>query len=141
MGSSDDNKATIRRFWEEYWNNGDVAVGRQILAADYAEQDLPWHATAKGIFPDLTFTIDDLLSDGNKVIAIIHWQGTHLGEFNGIAPTEKVVKGRGIWIHQVEDGKILKEHWEVADALGLGQQLNLILGDTASSLKDNSWGH
>lgn len=141
MGSLDDKKAIIRRFWEEYWNAGDASVADAIMAADYAEADKPWHAAARGIFPDLTFTIDDLLSDGNKVISIVRWQGTHRGEFNDIAPTQKVVKGLGIWIHQIENDKILKEHWEVSDALGLGQQLTLILSGTATARTDNVWGH
>lgn len=139
MATSNDNKAIIRRFWEDYWNAGDISVADEILAADYAAQDKPWHASARGVFPDLSFTIDDLLSDGNKVIAIIHWQGTHRGEFNGIAPTRKVVKGRGIWIHQVENGRILNEHWEVSDSIGFGQQVALVLNGVVPGITDNTW--
>lgn len=141
MGTPDDNKAIVRRFWEDYWNAGDASVADDILAADYAVEDKPWHTTARGIFPDLTFNIDDLLTDGNKVISIIHWHGTHRGEFNGIAPTHKLVKGRGIWIHQIENGRILKDHWEVSDVFGLGKQLTLVLNGTATGITDNAWGH
>jgi predicted ester cyclase len=141
MGSADDNKAIVRRFWEEYWNAGDASIADDILAADYAAQDKPWHQTARGIFPDLTFIIDGILSDGDKVISIIRWHGTHRGEFNGIEPTQRIVKGRGIWIHQVANRKILKDHWEVSDSLGLGQQLTLILNGTAAGILDNEWSH
>jgi len=75
-----------------------------------------------GAFPDMQAIEQDLFADGDKVVTRRILQGTHRGEFMGIAPTGKVVTAGGVWLSHLSDGKI-KEQWVYFDALGLLQQV------------------
>ena len=76
-------------------------------------------------FPDLRYTIEDLLSDGDKVIARCKGEGTHNGSFRGIAATGKKMMYTVILIWRFEDDKLI-EHWSVSDVYGMLQQLDVI---------------
>ncbi|HLX55642.1 MAG TPA: ester cyclase, partial [Ktedonobacteraceae bacterium] len=75
--------------------------------------------------PDLTFAIDDLFAEGDRVVFRITLRGTHQGVFMGAAPTGKQITVTAIDIARLEDGKIV-EHWGEMDMLGMMQQLGLI---------------
>jgi predicted ester cyclase len=87
-----------------------VEAARQIAAA------------RRRAFPDLTYTIEDQIAEGDKVATRFRARGTHLGELAGRAPTGKEVEVRGINICRIEGGKIA-EHWPHADILGMLRQL------------------
>jgi predicted ester cyclase len=76
-------------------------------------------------FPDLQFTVEDEIAEGDKVTTRYTARGTHRGELMGMAPTGKHVTVTGIFISRVEEGK-LAEMWLNWDALGLMQQLGVI---------------
>jgi predicted ester cyclase len=76
-------------------------------------------------FPDLRLTVEDIFSAGEKVAARVSFRGTHRGEFQGIAPTDKEVAFSEIAIDRVVDGKV-EEHWFEMDLLGLMGQLGAI---------------
>ena len=76
-------------------------------------------------FPDIKITVEDLVAEGEKVVARWTWRGTRQGEFQGIPPTGKQVTGSGISIHRLASGK-LAEAWVNFDALGILQQLGVI---------------
>jgi steroid delta-isomerase-like uncharacterized protein len=76
----------------------------------------------ESIFPDATATTDDIVVEGDKVVARFTWTGTHKGEFFGIPATNKKVTWTGTDWWRVEDGK-LAEHWDVVDWASLTQQL------------------
>ncbi len=76
-------------------------------------------------FPDINFTIEDMVAEGDKVVARWTLRGTHLGEFIGIPPTGKQVAVSGVIIHRLAGGKIV-EDWALRDSLGLMRQLGLI---------------
>lgn len=78
-------------------------------------------------FPDLKVTIDDLIAEGDRVVARITMVGTHQGRFQGVDPTGKRIEFRAIDIWRVQDGR-LKEHWDMADRFGVMRQLGLIGG-------------
>ena len=78
----------------------------------------PWFAG----FPDSQITIEDLIAEGDKVVARATFRGTHRGAFMDIAPTGKHVTFTAVLISRVEEGKIA-ETWVYADTLGLFQQL------------------
>ena len=136
-----DNKALMRR-WVEALNNGTwreafdalftttcvfheprpgapprLAAGPQG-ARDYA-------AAGFAAFPDLQWTVEDQLAEGDKVMTRLTQRGTHRGAFMGIAPTGKHVTMTGINICRIEEGKIA-EMWQNLDTLGLMQQLGAI---------------
>ena len=76
----------------------------------------------RAAFPDLQFTIDDVIAQDDKVV--IRWssRGTHRGELMGLAPTGKEATSSGISIDKIADGKIV-ESWNHWDTLGLMRQL------------------
>ena len=79
----------------------------------------------RAAFPDLQYTVEDQIAEGDKVVTRYTASGTHRGELMGIAPTGSRVEITGISITRVEDGKI-EEIWETHDALGMMRQLGVI---------------
>jgi steroid delta-isomerase-like uncharacterized protein len=76
-------------------------------------------------FPDLHYTLDDMVVEGDKVVIRCTGTGTHKGEFMGIPPTNKKVKLQAIAIDRVVGGKIVEE-WGISDTLSLMQQLGVV---------------
>src|ERR1700733_7486824 len=132
---SEEMKARILEFTEEIWHKGNLKAVEDFIAADYVRHTNPGSSeggrdvhgvedTRKSIsamraaFPDVHFTNDDMLVDGDKVVARWTCTGTHRGEFRGIAPTGKRVEFIGINIFRLRDGKIV-ERWAVEDSFTL----------------------
>ena len=129
--SAEENKAIVRRTYEEVWNKGNLVAANEFLAPNMVR-----HApgTPKGsfvvttlrrAFPDLHITIEDMVAEGDKVATRWAFRGTHKGEFMGIPPTDKQVTFTGLEIARFTDGKCV-EHWLNWDALGFMQQLGSI---------------
>lgn len=76
-------------------------------------------------FPDLHIDVEDLIAEGDKVVARVTASGTHQGEFMGIAPTGNRVELSAIDIARIAGGKIV-EHWSNSDQLGMMQQLGVM---------------
>jgi predicted ester cyclase len=83
-------------------------------------------------FPDLHFTIEDMIAAGDTVVVRQTYRGTHKGELMGISPTGKQVTITSIDIGRFTGGKLV-EHWGATDSLGLLQQLGVVppLGQTS----------
>jgi predicted ester cyclase len=81
--------------------------------------------TWRTAFPDLQFTIEDHIAEGNKVATRVTLRGTHSGRYLDIAPTGKKITVSGMTISHVVDGKIV-EIWITRDDLGLLQQLGVV---------------
>ena len=72
----------------------------------------------RSVFPDLEWRIDDLIAEGDKVVARTTMRGTHRGKFFGIPPTGTVARDdRGSHVMRIADGRIV-EHWGSNDDLG-----------------------
>ena len=133
----EENKAIVRRVFEEVWNTGNLALIDELYAADYVRHNAPpdrpggpagekqHRALFRAAFPDLHITADDMVAEGDRVAVRYTWRGTHQGAELGIAPTGKQVTMSGIAIHRIVAGKIA-ELWVVGDELGLMQQLGVI---------------
>ena len=133
---SEENKAIVRRFWEEAFNTGNLAVVDEIFAPDYG------HITTGGTmghgpehvkqtitrdrigFPDFRFTIEEMIAEGDKVVVRWTARGTHQGVFRGIPPTGKQVTITGVEIHRVVGGKIVAG-WRKWDRMDVMQQLGV----------------
>lgn len=76
-------------------------------------------------FPDIHFTIDDLVAEADRVVVRWSWRATHDGPFRGLAPTHKPVTNSGIAIYQLASGQIL-HNWLETDRLGALQQLGAL---------------
>ncbi len=139
-GSVEENKALVRRFWEEASRRGLQAVLEEFLApavisrppASASPQPVrgleAWRqfmAAQFGAFPDLAFTVEDLIAEGDRVAARVTSRGTHAGALMGIPPTGGRVEWTGISITRHAGGKIV-EQWGEFDALGLLQQLGAV---------------
>ncbi len=73
-------------------------------------------------FPDFQIGVDSMLADDDQVAIAYHLEGTHEGDFQGIAPTGKRVKARALQVARFADGKIV-ERWGSTDELGIVRQL------------------
>lgn len=78
-----------------------------------------------GAFPDLERTIEDIVAEGDKVVARWTAAGTHTGEFQGIPPSGNYATSSGITIFRIAGGRIVEE-WSESDLLGLLQQIGAI---------------
>jgi len=134
--SLEENKALVRRYFEEY-NKGNPAMIDELCTADFV-----WHApggleqlsrevTKKVLtgftttFSDFRVTIEDMVAEGDKVVAFSKRTGTHIGEYRGIAATGKQVTWTWMVMFRIEGGKIAEE-WDEGDHLSLMQQLGPI---------------
>ena len=133
--STEENKAIIRRYFEELFNQGNLSVADEIIAEGY-QSTLPgvgpgpdgqkqFYQMYQAAFPNLHFTIEDMIAEGDKVVTRWTARATHQGEFQGIAPTGKQVTVSGISIDRIADGK-MQETWTNYDQLGMLQQLGVI---------------
>ena len=134
---SAENKEIVRRYIEEVWTQGNLAIIDELFAANFVN-----HTPARGLppdregfkqfavayragFPDLQATLEEIIGEGDKVVTRWTARGTHRGEFMGVAPTGKKATVTGISITRVAGGKIV-EDWTQGDTLGLMQQLGVI---------------
>jgi steroid delta-isomerase-like uncharacterized protein len=135
---SQNNTSTARRLVDGLWNNRDLKLADQILKSDFRNNDPATPDFGAGpeaykklftlytnAFPDLHFTVDDMIDAGDKVVVRWTSTGTHKGEFRGTAPTGKKFQVTGTTICRFSNGKIA-EQWVTWDALGLMQQLGMI---------------
>ncbi len=135
---SHQNKALIRRAVEEVWNRGNFALLDEIVASDFVvhlptpaddihgpEGVTHFFGALREAFPDLHFTIEDLIADGDRVVTRWTARGTHRDEFQGIPPTGKQVRLTGTDIDRIAGGKVV-ECWTTSDDLGLLRQLGMV---------------
>jgi ketosteroid isomerase-like protein len=141
--SAEGNKALIRRYFEVIdaeckSGNANADVLDEFLAADmvthspnpeWERRRLPPNREAGKMLFKMFATaapgyhvIEDLIAEGDKVVARLKAYGTHEGELMGIPRTGKQIEMSGIVIWRIADGKIV-EHWAQIDVAGLMQQL------------------
>ena len=118
MSVEEDNKAVVRRFYEEMFNQGRDEVIDEIIAPDYLDyghnppgrgrEGAREDCGAGSAFSNAHFTLDDLVAIGDQVVA--RWTGalTHTGTFAGVSPTNRTVTLTGISIYRVANGQILE---------------------------------
>ena len=136
--SVEQNKALFRRLVEEVFNKGNVSTIDEFLAPNFVEREVLPPGTPSGregvkqltmmfrtAFPDFNVSIDDMIAEGDKIVARTTWSGTQKGEFMGIPSSGKRVSFDVIDIIRISDGKGV-EHWGVMDSSALMQQLGVI---------------
>jgi steroid delta-isomerase-like uncharacterized protein len=130
-----DNREVVRRVFEEVWNKKNVAAISQVMASGYIHHDAQSPSFPPGTegykqfvsyylnaFPDVRFTIDDEVGEGDAVVTRWTATGTHEGDLPGLPRTGKSFSVTGITIARLSGGKIV-ESWNNWDALGMMQQL------------------
>jgi len=131
----DDNKAIARRVYEECWNRGKLDTITEIFSNDCRFHDPVFPSMSPGAeslrrhiqmcrtaFPDLNFSIDDLIAEKEEVV--VHWtaKGTQQGQFLGVAPTNRKASVTGTSIYRFKNKKI-EEQWADWNLLTLLEQL------------------
>ena len=135
--SAEENKAVVRRYYEEVWNQGNLTVVDELYAPNFilngqtidCDQQKQIIAGVRAAMPDGTITLEDMIAEGDKVTSRWTARGSHQGEWmsslGSIPPTGKQVIMTGSSIYRVEGGRIV-EDWFNVDELGLLQQLGAI---------------
>ena len=138
------NKMAFRRFADAV-NTGDMAlisktIDEVVDPNALIRTPLPIEATGAELlkevfgrlsraFPDLHVTVEDLIAEGDKVVARDTVTGTHRGEYMGLPPTGKSVTYNEIFICRFADGRIA-ETWGVVDLLSQLRQLGALPGSS-----------
>lgn len=137
--SSEENKALMRHFYEEVFNQRNLAAIDDFLAPTFvnhsaAQLGLPagdlqhvkqFLSVVMQSFPDMHYTVEDLIAEGDKIVARLTISGTQQGAFMGIPATGKHATISDIEIFRLAGGKAV-ETWVQVDFLGLMQQLGVI---------------
>jgi uncharacterized protein YhfF len=116
------NKQLVIRLIDEVWNAGDLGLLAELWSGPSRDEARALHQILTGAFPDLRTDIEDLIAEGDRVVARLSFRGTHQGEFRGIAPSGRQVHFTAIRIYRIADAAIV-ESWANQDALGLLGQL------------------
>ncbi len=135
--SSEQNKAIVRRTFDEPWK-GNLEVVDELIAGDYVGHDpanpeplrgpegvKAFISTYRTAFPDARITVEQQLAEGELVATRWTGRGTHRQELMGIEPTGKQVTVSGLTISRLADGKIVEE-WSNWDTFGMLQQLGAV---------------
>jgi steroid delta-isomerase-like uncharacterized protein len=136
--STEPNKAQFRRTLEAMFNKGDLDLVDELVAPDFLNHDVPPGMNNRGpesarqvvmilrtAFPDLHFTIEDLVAEGDTVAGRVTMRGTHLGPFQGIPATGRSFEQAHMHFVRFREGKAI-EHRAVRDDLGMMRQLGVI---------------
>ena len=133
--STEENKAIARRVVEAM-NAGDISLFESLLAPDGVEHAAPpgmpptretaiqFFTMLRAALPDLHYTIEDVIAEGDRIVQRATGSGTMKGEFLGMPATGKSATWSEMHIVRLKDGKIV-EHWATVDQLGMLQQLGL----------------
>ena len=132
-----DNRAVIRRAYEEVWNGRNVDLVDDLVAEDFLNhpainQQQRGRQNLRDVvrifekaFPDFRYEVEDVVAEGDKVAVRDVFTGTHEGDFMGIPATGNHVTMQTIHIYRFEDGRIA-EHWAVRDELGMMRQIGVV---------------
>lgn len=136
MNTIEENKKTVRRFYEEVLEKGNLAIIDEMVADNYKEHEtIPgiepnktglkeWIKMTRSAFPDLKMEVEDMIAEGDKVAVMARMKGTHQGEFLGKKGTGRKLDMPFVDVILFKDGKVM-EHWGYTDNLKMMEQLQL----------------
>ena len=130
------NKAVVQRYIDEIQNGHNLDAIAEVFAEDFIDHTASGGGAFVGgleglrqgyesfltAFPDLHATVEEMIAEGDKVVAYKTLTGTHAGEWLGMPPTGHRVEFRIISIYKVKENK-LAEFWGLQDEMALRQQL------------------
>ena len=135
MRTGEDNGVVLRRFVEEVINTGEIGLVPEFVGESFVDHDPPPGASpdisglgkafvrVRASFPDFHATVEDLVTEGDRVAYRWTFRGTHLGDFGGMPPTGRVAVWSVIGIARFAEGKMV-ERWQRLDTAGLLRQLD-----------------
>jgi steroid delta-isomerase-like uncharacterized protein len=137
--SVQENKAIVRRIYDELWNDRKLEVADEVIAAEggvnydtglapqpFGPEEMKGTVRmVTAAFPDNHHAVEELIAEDDKVVARVTLTGTHEGEFMGLPPTGRQINVIEIHIYRLKDGKAV-EHQVGRDDLGAMRQLGMI---------------
>jgi predicted ester cyclase len=136
VSAQENNKVVLQHLYDEFMNAGKLEVADEVVAPDCPlyfgstfvgtgpEAFKQARAMLYAAFPDLHFTIEEMIAEGEKVADLLTGRGRHKGEFMSVAPTGKRVEFQGMAIVRIFEGKIV-ENRGMPDMVGLLQQIDV----------------
>ena len=133
---SEENKARVRRMYDEVVGQRKIEVLDELLGDDFVEHETmpgipPGREGVKALigmflsaFPDMQFELGDIVADGDVVASRMTMTGTHQGEFMGIPATGRSINVNSMEFLRVANGRVV-EHWGVTDQAAMMQQLGV----------------
>jgi steroid delta-isomerase-like uncharacterized protein len=137
---SEENKALVRRWFEEVWNRGRAEAIDEMFAEDAVARGLadasgqplrgpegfkPFFRQFRDAFPEIEVVVEDTVAEGDKVAARCSVRARHQGDTLGFAATNRPVEFDGITIVRIRDDKIV-EAWNNFDFMAMFQQLGAL---------------
>ena len=137
---SEENKALMRRWFEEVWNKGRAEAIPEMFADEGIAHGLsddpanplrgpagflPFHTQFREAFPNIEVVVEDQLAEGDLVATRCSVHGKHTGDSLGFAATQSPVDFTGITITRIKDGRIV-EAWNNFDFMKMYRQLGAI---------------
>ena len=136
--SAEQNKSIVRRWVEGGWNGGNLGLIDELYSPNYTMHDptLPMPITSseafkhfvtmyRTAFPNIHFTIENIIAEGDKVTWTFVSTGTHQGALMNIPPSGKSISVRGSVVSRFDNGK-WTEDWVLLDMLTMLQQIGVI---------------
>lgn len=134
---SEANIAIVRRWFDEVYTEKRLELMNELHVESFVwrgpggvtvtsrEGMREMIAVYVAAFPDIHFTVEDQMSDGDRVVTRWSARGTHHGEFGGVPPTGNAVTFTGITISRLENGRLVEE-WEHFDELSMMRQIGAV---------------
>jgi steroid delta-isomerase-like uncharacterized protein len=132
--STGEHNDLVRRYYAELWNRWDFALADELIAEGIAfrgslgltvqgrEGFKEYVGEVRRAFPDFYNQVEELVAEGDRVVARLTYTGTHAGELLGIAPTGRRVSYAGVAVFRIVSGQIA-DGWVLGDLHGLIRQL------------------
>ena len=136
----EENKALVRRWFDEVWNKGRADAVAELFAEDGVahglsddpakpmrgpSEFLPFHGQFRGAFPNIEVVVEDQIAEGDMVATRCSVRGKHTGDSLGFAATQAPVEFTGVTITRIKDGKIV-EAWNNFDFMKMYRQLGAL---------------
>jgi len=135
--TAENNKIVMHRFLE-FINTASEILAQELISPD-AIFHVPGHpepmrgpagyltiiGMMRGGFPDIQWTLEEMVAEGDKVAARFTMRGTHRGTFFGVPPTGKIIAVQAMNIYRLSGGQFVEEHGQ-PDMLGLLQQIGAV---------------
>jgi steroid delta-isomerase-like uncharacterized protein len=135
-----ENEKVIRRWFDEVWNHGSEAAIDELFASDGVAHGLndadgqPLRGPENfkvlqraflAAYPDLTITIEDTITEGDKIAARCTVRATHTGDGLGLTPTNQPIEFTGLTFVKIKDGQIV-EAWNEFDFMKMYSQVGAL---------------
>ena len=133
------NKSLIKSFVQEVFNKHNLTALDKYYAPNVTLHNPMAGQGRQGFrqfltlffsaFPDIHATIEHIVAENHVVLVFLNWTGTHKGEFQGIAPTNKPINMRTADLFRINNNNTIVEHWDVVDTLNLLKQIGAVTLD------------